>query len=589
MSTSQKGGAFLIEDPTWENIFVPEQFGEDADMVRQMVIDFVEKEVAPRGNNMDEQVPLLEQAAALGLLGTHMPESYGGSLLDTNTNTLIGEEMGKGNASFSTTFAAHTGIGMLPILYFGTEEQRARYLPGLIDGSLKASYCLTEPESGSDALAAKSKAILSEDGKYYLLNGQKMWITNAGFSDILIVFAQIDGDKFTGFIVEKNSEGISLGAEEHKLGIKGSSTRQIFFENVKVPAENVLGVIGKGHLIAFNVLNIGRFKLGVLAMGGSKKCISAGTQYANERQQFKQPISAFGAIQYKLAESAIRAFVTESAVYRVSDLMEQWKKSLMDSGSTYVHAMLEAAEEYSVECAIIKIYGSETLFYVIDELVQIHGGNGFSEEFMPAGLYRDNRINRIYEGTNEINRMLMVNMILRKALKGELNLTDPAWAVQKELASMPKMEALSGDYASEKRSVKDYKKMTLMVAGAAVKYQMDGKIDLKNEQEILMNTADMMIDVFNAESVLNRVEKLLNQYKSDKQDIYDAILKVYMHDAQARLVKNATDALASFATGDELKIMLMGIKRFSRFEAQNVKELRRKIAKHLIDNNSYQL
>jgi alkylation response protein AidB-like acyl-CoA dehydrogenase len=498
--------------------------------------------------------------------------------------------MGKSGGGFTTTYAAHTGIGTLPILYFGTEEQKKKYLPGLGSGKLKASYCLTEPSSGSDALAAKTRADLSADGKYYILNGQKMWITNAGFADVFVVFAQVDGDKFTGFIVERGTTGLTFGAEEEKLGIKGSSTRQVFFENVTIPKGNLLGELGKGHIIAFNILNVGRYKLGAMCLGGNKKAIEMGVKYANERIQFKVPISTFGAIQYKIGEQAIRNFVLESSIYRTSGLMHAKKTQLLEGGASYVDALLEAADEYSIECAIMKVYGSEVTDYVVDECVQIHGGNGFSEEYPAAAGYRDARISRIYEGTNEINRMLMVNMLLKSAMKGKLDIIGPAWAVQKELTSMPSMAPLKGTYAEEKKAVKDFKKVVLMVAGAAAKMQMEGKLDLKSEQEILMNVADMMIEVFNAESTLLRVEKLAGmENKKQSQDVYDAILKTFITDATARMNKSATDALTGFAEGDLLKTMLLGLKRFTKYQPINVKAARRLIASKLIDANKYSL
>ncbi len=582
-----KGGEFLIKDTDFLSNFTPEDLTEEQLLIRQAVKDFVERSIWKNGDKLECQVELLQEAAALGLLSAHIPEEYGGSPLDTHSNTLISEELGKGDASFNTTLAAHTGIGMLPIYYFGTEKLKQKYLPGLCNGSLKASYCLTEPESGSDALKAKTSAVLSDDKTYYVLNGQKMWITNAGFADLFIVFAQIDGDKFTGFVVERDSPGLTLGPEEHKLGIKGSSTRQVFFENVKVPVDQVLGEIGKGHLIAFNVLNIGRYKLGTMAMGGCKICLDIAVKYANERVQFGEPISRFGAIQYKLAEMATRVFALESTIYRVSDLMEDKKNLELANGQSHARAMLESAEEYAVECAIIKINGSEVLDYVADELVQIHGGYGYSEEYKAAKIYRDARINRIYEGTNEINRMLIVNMILRRTMKGQLDLVGPAWEVQKELTGLPKMDTPEGPFGMEIRSIRDYRKMVLMVAGAAVKYQMDGKHELKNQQEILINIADMIIDLYIVESVLLRLQKL--ESRGMLNDIHLAILKLSFWDAQSRLVKNAQDALASFAVGDELKIMLMGVKRFARYEPVNVKEKRRTIAKALIEANGYAL
>ncbi|HUN15581.1 MAG TPA: acyl-CoA dehydrogenase family protein [Saprospiraceae bacterium] len=587
MNSVLKGGEFLIKETDIQTNFIPEDLNEDQNMIRASVREFVTNEVRVKGNELQNQEELLALAGQLGLLAAHIPEEYGGNPLDTHSNTLISEELGRGNGSFSTSLAAHTGIGMLPILYFGSEELKKKYLPGLSSGNLKASYCLTEPSSGSDALSAKSQAKLSDDGKNYILNGQKMWISNAGFADIFIVFAQVDGTKFTGFLVEKGTPGLTLGAEEHKLGIKGSSTRQVFLENVRIPVDQVLGEVGKGHLIAFNVLNIGRYKLGTMAMGGCKICITEAVKYANERIQFDQPISSFGAIKYKLAEMAIRTFVAESTVYRVSDLMDDKKNEELNLGRNYAQAMLESAEEYAVECAIIKIYGSEVLDYVADELLQIHGGNGFSEEYVPARVYRDSRINRIYEGTNEINRMLIINMILKRTMKGALDLVGPAWEVQKELTGMPKMEIPEGTYGLEWRTVKDFKKLTLMVAGAAVKYQLDGKHDLKDQQELLLNVADMMIDLYNSESIILRVEKLTSNYSSENLDAQIAMMKVYLWDAQSRLVKNAQDALASFATGDELRIMMMGIKRFARYEAVNVKELRRTVANKIIAANEY--
>ncbi len=587
-----KGGEFLVRDALPEEVFIPEELNEEQRMARQTVVDCLEQEVYPNISKIEKQegnivVQLLKKTGELGLLGAHMPPEYGGLALDTNTNTAISEAFGPAG-SFIVAFAAHTGIGMLPILYFGTEEQKQKYLPGLISGDLKAAYCLTEPGSGSDALAAKTRADLAPDGKHYLLNGQKMWISNAGFADIYIVFAKIDGEKFTGFIVERDTPGLTLGAEEDKMGIKGSSTRQVFFENVRVPVENVLGEIGKGHLIAFNALNIGRFKLGIMCIGGCKKVVEMATRYANERHQFGQPIGNFGAIQYKLAEMAIRTFAGESAAYRTSQLMQERKEAAQAEGKSYGQAMLEAAEEYAIECSILKVYGSEASDYCVDENVQIHGGIGFSEEYPAARAYRDSRINRIYEGTNEINRMLMVDQLFRRAMKGHFDLVGPAWAVQKELAAMPSLEKWDGPYAEERRAVADFKKIILMTAGAAAKMQMDGKLNLKEEQEILMNCADMLIDLFLAESMLLRVQKLAG--KADKpqpQELYDAMLQVFLHDATARMAKNATDALASFAEGDLLKTFLMGLKRFTKYPPVNVKEKRRFIAQALRQANGW--
>lgn len=586
-----KGGEYIIKSSKPENTFIPEEFNEEQLMIRDMISDFVHTEILPNMEKIEQQednivVKLLDKMAELGLLGAHMPEKYGGMELDTNTNTLISDVMGP-SGSFTVSFAAHIGIGMLPVLYFGTEKQKEQYLPRLINGALKAAYCLTEPGSGSDALAAKTRADLSEDGLHYLLNGQKMWISNAGFADIFIVFAQVDGDKFTGFIVERNSEGLSLGAEEKKLGIKGSSTRQVFFENVKVPAENVLGEIGKGHLIAFNALNTGRFKLCALTNGGAKESVNTAVRYANERHQFKVPIASFGAIKHKLAEQAIRVFTTESALYRVSNLMQEKVKALKSDGASFGESKLKAAEEYAIECAILKVVGSETLDYVVDETVQIHGGMGYSEEGTAARGYRDARINRIYEGTNEINRLLTVDMLFKRALKGQLDIVGPAWEVQKELASMPGMEQAEGAYGAENKALADFKKIVLMTAGAAAKMQMDGKLKLKEEQEILMNIADIMIDILLAESLLLRIEKISDLSTSVKQEVYDAMLRVYFTDATARIHKSATDALLSFAEGDLLRTFLMGLKRFTKYPLTNVKADRRLIADTMIEANEY--
>jgi alkylation response protein AidB-like acyl-CoA dehydrogenase len=586
-----QGGAFLIKDAQPGDIFIPEQMNEEQKMIRDTIKDFLHQDILPNAHKVEKQeegvvVGLLEKAAELGLLGSHMPENYGGMELDTNTNTIICDTLGPAG-SFTVSYAAHTGIGMLPVLYFGTEAQKEQYLPGLISGELKAAYCLTEPSSGSDALAAKTRADLSEDGSHYVLNGQKMWISNAGFADIFIVFAQIDGDKFTGFIVERDFEGVTLGAEEDKLGIKGSSTRQVFFEKVKVPKENVLGEIGKGHLIAFNVLNIGRFKLCALCLGGAKGSAATAVQYANERVQFKQPIANFGAIKYKLAEQAVRIFAAESAMYRVSNLLQEKNKALRAEGASFAEAKLQAAEEYAIECALLKVAGSEALDYVVDETVQVHGGMGYSEEGTAARAYRDSRINRIYEGTNEINRLLSIDMLFRRAMKGAIDIVGPAWEVQKELASMPSFDRPEGAYAEEKKAIKDFKKAVLMVAGAAAKLQMEGELNLKEEQEILMNVADMMLDMFVAESLLLRVQKLSEMDTKVDQSVYDHMLRVFLTDATARIHKNGQDALASYAEGDLLRTLTMGLKRFTKYPPVNVKVARRAIADTLIAANEY--
>lgn len=584
-----KGSEFIIKDSQPTDTFTPEDTNEEQDMIRAMVKDFVNTEIEPNYQALEKQEEGLAKAklttaGSLGLLGAHIPEEYGGMPMDTNTNTIIAEEIGYAGC-FSVAVSAHTGIGMLPIFYYGTEEQKKKYLPGLCAGTLVASYCLTEPGSGSDALAAKTKAMPTEDGEHYLISGQKMWITNSGFADVFIVFAQVDGDKFTGFLIEKGAEGLSLGAEEDKLGIKGSSTRQVFFENVKVHKSAILGEIGKGHLIAFNVLNIGRFKLGVMALGAAKRNMRTGIAYANERHQFKQAIANFGAIQYKLAEQTVQIYAVESALYRTSMLMQQKASSLYDGGMSYAQAKLEAAEEYAVECAMLKVLGSEMLDYVVDETVQIHGGYGFSEEYEAARHYRDARINRIFEGTNEINRLLTLAMTLKRAMKGHIDLVGPAWAVQKELTSMPTASKAEGPFGVEVDTVKNMKKILLIVAGGATKAQMDGQLNLKDEQQITMNIADVMMDVFTAESLLLRVQKIAA--KGGDVTIPKHILEVYLFDAIDRIAKNAKDALCSFAEGEPLRMMLMGIKRYAKYKNVNVRDARRAIAKPIIDANEY--
>ncbi len=583
-----RGGEYIIRDSSPDEIFIPEDFNEDQHMVRQMCKDFV-AEMGEKAHALNEQVGLMEKSGELGLLGAHIPEAYGGNPLDTNSNTLIGEELGKAGGSFDTSYAAHIGIGMLPILYFGTEEQKKKYLPGLSSGGLKAAYCLTEPWSGSDALGARTRADLSTDQKQYTINGQKMWISNAGFADVFIVFAKIGGEHFTGFIVDAHSPGITLGEEEKKLGIKGSSTCQVFFENVMVPADNVLGKIGQGHLIAFNALNIGRFKLGTMAMGGSKRCVDIAVKYAIERQQFGASISSFGAIKHKLGEMACLIFAVESASYRLSDMMGKRKDESIASGSTFEMAMLDSAREYASECAIIKIAGSEYLDFIVDEMLQIHGGNGYSEEYPAARAYRDQRINRIYEGTNEINRLLLVDRIIKKALKGELDLVGPAWAVQKELMSLPSKSNDDGPWAAEIQAITNFKKCMLLVAGAAVKYQMDGKHDLNQEQEVVMHIADIGIDCFIAESLLLRARKLEAGKYNYPAEVVKAITQLFIGEAQARIQKHANDALTSFALGDELIIMLKGVKRFSSYPPVNTVHARRVIADDLIKANGYSL
>ena len=584
-----KGGEWLIKESNAFETFTPEDFNEEQIMVKDMCIQFLNTEVLPISDRIDKMEPglvagLMEKAGEQGLLGSSIPESFGGLGKDFITSTLVNEGLG-GGYSFSVAIAAHTGIGTLPILYFGTDAQKEKYIPKLAGGQWKGAYGLTEPNSGSDALGAKTTAKLSEDGKYYSLNGQKCWITNGGFADVFTVFAKIDGDKFSCFIVEKGTEGFTQGPEEHKMGIKGSSTVQLYFQDCKVPAENLLGEVGKGHIIAFNILNIGRLKLCAAALGGAKMALNETVKYAIAREQFKTSIANFGAIKYKLAEMATRIFVSESALYRTAKWIDDKEIELQNAGKPFNEALLGAAEEYAVECAILKVHGSEVLDYVVDEGVQVHGGNGFSDDYEISRAYRDSRINRIYEGTNEINRLLTVDMILKRAMKGKLDLMGPAMAVSKELMSIPEFgNDDETPFAKERKAVVNMKKCILMVAGAAVQKLM---MTLDKEQEILMNIADMAIETFEVESTLLRVMKMVD--KTGEANCLQEldIMRVYLSDAMDRVNKFAKDAINSFASGDEQRMMLLGLKRFTKIEPFNVKDARRRVADKMIGEGRY--
>jgi alkylation response protein AidB-like acyl-CoA dehydrogenase len=583
-----KGAEWVIKESAPEDIFTPEDFSEEQKMVMDMCISFLESEVYPILDRIDNLEPglmpsLMDKAGEQGLLGTSVPEDLGGLGKDFITGTIVNEGLGGGH-SFSVAIAAHTGIGTLPILYFGTPEQKTKYVVKLGTGEWKGAYGLTEPNSGSDALSAKTTAKLSDDGKHYLLNGQKCWITNGGFADVYTVFAKVDGDKFTAFIVERGFEGFTQGPEEHKMGIKGSSTVQLYFQDCKVPVENVLGEIGKGHVIAFNILNIGRLKLCAATLGGAKRALDVTVQYANTREQFKQPIANFGAIKHKLAESAIRVWISETALYRTANWVEVKEQELLSSGQSDAEALLGAAEEYAIECAILKVFGSELLDYVVDEGVQVHGGNGFSAEYNISRAYRDSRINRIYEGTNEINRLLTVDMVLKRAMKGRLDMMGPAMAIQKELMSIPDFgDVDDAPFASERKLIRSLKKTILLVAGAAAQKLM---MQLESEQEILMNIADMSIEVFHAESGLLRAMKAAS--KGDpRASVFADMAKTYLYDAADRINKSGKDAINSFASGDEQRMMLLGVKRFSKAEPFNSKDARRRVAEVLISANKY--
>lgn len=586
-----RGGEWLIKQSNAFETFTPEEYTEEQLMVRDMCLQFLKAEVLPVVDRIDKMEPglmpeLMNKAGAQGLLGASVPEELDGMGKDFVTSTLVSEGLG-GGYSFSVAMSAHAGIGTLPILYFGTEEQKKKYIPKLATGEYKGSYGLTEPGSGSDALGAKTTATLSADGKYYLLNGQKCWITNGGFADIYTVFAKIDGDKFTSFIVERGFEGFTQGPEEHKMGIKGSSTVQLYFQDCKVPVENVLGEIGKGHIIAFNILNIGRLKLAAAAMGGAKMALTDSIEYAKAREQFKTPIANFGAIKHKLAEMAIKIYADESALYRTAKWIDEKESELLTSGTPFNEALLGAAEEFAIECAILKVHGSEALDFVVDEGVQIHGGNGFSDEYNISRGYRDSRINRIYEGTNEINRLLTVDMMLKRAMKGKLDLMGPAMSVQKELMSIPDFSETQDEaFSAEQKTIANMKKCILMVAGAAVQKLMS---KLTNEQEIIMNIADMAIETFVAESFLLRIIKNTDRNGEEGNKVQIAMMQCYLNDAIDKVAKCAKEAINAFAEGDEQKMMLLGLKRFTKTQPFNSKDARRLIADRLIEEGKYGL
>jgi alkylation response protein AidB-like acyl-CoA dehydrogenase len=587
-----KGGEFLIRETRAEEVFIPEQFSEEQKMIEQQCKDFLEKEVYPRLDEIDSMkdpklMPgLLDKAGELGLLATSIPAEYGGFGMDFNTTMLVAEVIGAGH-SVAVALSAHTGIGTLPILYYGNDSQKQKYLPKLATGEWKAAYCLTEPDSGSDANSGKTKGMPSPDGKHYIINGQKMWITNGGFADVYIVFAKIENDKnLSAFIVEKGFGGTTMNEEERKMGIKGSSTRQIFFNDCKVPAENLLSERENGFKIAVNILNIGRIKLAVAAIGGSKKTISTAVNYAKERKQFGTSIANFGAIKHKIGEMVSRVYASEAACYRAGQNIDDAYNALVASGIDPGKARLKSLEEFAIECAMMKVHGSEVLDFVVDEGVQIYGGMGFSAEGPMDRAYRDARINRIFEGTNEINRMLTVEMLLKRAMKGQLDLMTPAMAVQKDLMAIPDFGSPDeeGLFSKEKKALQHLKKAGLMVAGAAVQKYMT---KLSEEQELLMNLADMLIEAYVAESALLRVEKLVGIRGEANCEIEKEMAIIYLHQAMEKAATCGKHAIYGFAEGDELRMMLLGLKRFTKIDPYNLKAARRKVADYVIEKGQY--
>lgn len=589
---SIKGGEFLVRETNAQEIFIPEEFSEEQKMMAQACQDFIDTEIHPNADLIDSMkdpdlVPkIFKKAGELGLLGISVPENYGGMGMSFNTSMLIADIIGAAG-SFSTTYGAHTGIGTLPILYYGSEAQKQQYLPKLATGEWAACYCLTEPDAGSDANSGKTKAVLSEDGSHYKITGQKMWISNAGFADLFIVFAKIEDDKnLTAFIVEKSFNGITMNDEEKKLGIKGSSTRQVFFNDTEVPVANMLSDRQNGFKIAVNILNIGRIKLGAGVLGGCRTVISQATQYANERKQFNVSISSFGAIKHKLAEMATRVYVTESLDYRAGQNIEDKMNDLVASGMDDAQAKLKGVEQFAIECAIGKIHSSEVLDYVVDQGLQVYGGMGYSADAPMERAYRDSRIARIYEGTNEINRMLMIGMILKRAMKGELNMFEPAMAVSKELISVPTFSTIDKSvlFNAEKEVVKNLKKVFLMVGGKAAMALQDR---IEDEQEIMMNLADILIEVYAVESAMLRTEKLISMRGEEACADYIAMTQIYMAQAVDRVNAAAKEAIASFTKGDEQKVMLMGLKRFTKMDLVNTKELRRQVADTMIKEGKF--
>jgi alkylation response protein AidB-like acyl-CoA dehydrogenase len=584
-----QGGSFLIESVSPEEVFTPEDFSEEHRMIAETAEQFMENEVVPRIEAMEAKKEgvneeLLRQAAAIGLLGASIPEAYGGEGLDQISSTILSEKTGR-YGSFATTFGAHTGIGTLPIVYFGNEQQKVKYLPKLASAEWIAAYALTEAESGSDALNAKTKAVLSPDGKHYILSGTKLFITNAGFAHVFITFAKVDGEKFTCFIVERDSPGVSTGPEEHKMGIRGSSTRSLILDNARVPVGNVLGEIGSGHKIAFSVLNFGRFKLGASAVMGVRYVTDQAIRYAKSRQQFSKPIIEFGAIQHKLAEMAVQVFSAESMVYRTVGMIDAAMSSIDKGSPTAATDTLKALEDYVVECSIIKVANSEILDFVVDEAVQIYGGYGYSEDYPVERAYRDARINRIFEGTNEINRLLITGQLLKRAMKGQLALIPAAQKLLSELLAFPsEAEEDDGALAPERRIVANAKKVFLLASGVAVQRYRD---KMAEQQEVLTLLSDLVIGIYDMESVLLRVLKRLSRGRTEEWDLQVKATQVLIHGKLPELEDKAKQVLAAVAEGDELRTHLAALRRFTKSAPINLISLRQQIAKELSEEGKY--
>lgn len=584
-----RGGSFLIDAGSADSMFVPEEYTEEQKMIAKTTEEFVVGEVRPHleeieNHNFDISVRLLKEAGELGLLGGDVPEKYDGLGLDKVSTALVTEKFSLARG-FALSYGAHVGIGSLPIVYFGNDDQKRRYLPDLASGKRLAAYCLTEPGSGSDALGAKTTAKLSEDGKHYILNGEKQWITNAGFADVFIVYAKIDGEHFTAFIVEREFPGVSFGPEEKKMGIKGSSTRTVILEDVPVPVENLLGEPGRGHVIAFNILNVGRYKLAVGAVGSAKRALELATNYAKERKQFKTPIANFTLIKNKLTNMALKTYASESSVYRTVGLFDTALSSLGDKQDDG-REVAKAIAEYAIECSINKVFATEVLDYCVDEGVQIHGGYGFMSEYEIENMYRDSRINRIFEGTNEINRMLIPDMLVKKAMKGELPLLQAAANLQEELMSYYPEEIEDAPLAQEKHLIDMTRKIILMVAGSALmKYQQA----IAKEQELLALAADMLIELYAMDSVVKRTEKAIAKNGVEKEQQKLDLTTVYVSDAFDKVEAWAKEALAAMEEGDDLRIRLSILKKLTRRTPINTVQLKRVIADRVIEAGGYVL
>jgi len=594
MNDKTRGGQFLVRETKCEDIFTPEDFNEEQIMMRDSVREFVDKEIWPNKNRFENKdyaftEECMKKAGDLGFLSVAVPEAYGGMGMGFVDTVLVCDYISGATGSFSTAFGAHTGIGTMPITLYGTEEQKQKYVPKLASGEWFGAYCLTEPGAGSDANSGKTKAVLSEDGKYYSITGQKMWISNAGFCSLFIVFARIEDDKnITGFIVENNpSNGISMNEEEHKLGIRASSTRQVFFNETKVPVENMLSERGNGFKIAMNALNVGRIKLAAACLDAQRRVTTGALHYANERVQFNTPISHFGAIRSKLADMATSCYAGESATYRAAKDIEDRITIRESEGASHQEAELKGVEEYAIECSILKVAVSEDIQNCADEGIQIFGGMGFSEDTPMESAWRDARISRIYEGTNEINRMLSVGMLIKKAMKGHVDLLGPATKVQEELMGIPDFNTpdYSELFAEEKEMIGKLKKAFLMVAGGAV--QKYGP-DLDAHQQLLMAEADMLIEIYIAESTILRTEKLAKKQGESNAEAHIAMAKLYLYKAVDIITQKGKESVISFAEGDEQRMMLMGLRRFTKYtNMPNIIALKETVTSKLVAENQY--